>query len=165
MKTRSIFFGILSIIFFNTQALAFDRAVEEQAVTALLDGFHDAADKGDKKRYLGYLTADAVFMGTDSRERWPYPAFEKYVGERFRDGKGWSYRSIEKHINFAPDGRTGWFDEITRSEKWGDFRGTGVVMKQGDGWKIAHYSLTFLVPNEVWEKVSDLARPGASPQK
>ncbi|MFC7048389.1 nuclear transport factor 2 family protein [Emcibacter nanhaiensis] len=158
MNVRTITLGVISVFFLASQALAFDRAAEERAVAALLDGFHDAADKGDKERYLGSMTRDSVFMGTDSRERWPYPEFEKYVGERFRDGKGWSYRSVEKHIDFSPDGRTGWFDEITRSEKWGDFRGTGVVVKEDDAWKIAHYSLTFLVPNQVWEQVSEIVQ-------
>lgn len=157
MKISQLILGLLLALFLAHPVYAFDRAAEEKAVTALLDGFHDAADKGDKARYLGSMTRDAVFMGTDATERWPYPEFEKYVNERFRDGKGWSYRSVEKHINFAPDGRTGWFDEITRSEKWGDFRGTGVVVKQDGRWKIAHYSLTFLVPNEFWEQVSGIA--------
>ncbi|WP_321394787.1 nuclear transport factor 2 family protein [Emcibacter sp.] len=163
MKYLLVLTGLLALL--CTPAQAFDRVAEERAVAALIDGFHNAADKGAKERYLDYLTGEAVFMGTDSRERWPYPEFEKYVGDRFRDGKGWSYRSIEKHISFAPDGRTGWFDEITRSEKWGDFRGTGVVLKLGDDWKIAHYSLTFLVPNEVWEKVSEVVKSAAQPDQ
>ena len=158
MKIRTVAFAIIGAFLLAAQALAFDRTAEERAVAALLDGFHAAAEHGDKEGYLAALTKDAVFMGTDSWERWPFPEFEKYVSERFKDGKGWSYRSIEKHIDFSADGRTGWFDEITRSEKWGDFRGTGVVVKTGDQWKIAHYSLTFLVPNQVWEQVSDLAK-------
>jgi ketosteroid isomerase-like protein len=133
-------------------------ATEEAAIAAVLDDFHDAADKGDKARYLGHFTRDGVFMGTDDWERWPLPAFSAYVDERFKDGKGWSYRAVERHVRLAPGGGTAWFDEITESPKWGRFRGTGVLLKQGDRWKIAHYAMSFLVPNEVWEEVSELAR-------
>ena len=134
-----------------------DQAKERAAINALVDGFHEAASEADKDRYLGYFTKNGVFMGTDDWERWPMePDFKAYVAERFKGGTGWSYKSIERNIAFSPDGHTGWFDEITKSEKWGLFRGTGVVLKQGDGWKIAHYSMSVLVPNEAWLGVSDL---------
>ena len=127
------------------------------AINAVVDGFHEAAAHGERDRYLGYFTSEGVFMGTDDWERWPLkPEFEKYVAERFKDGKGWAYKPLERHIAFAPDDQVAWFDEITKSEKWGLFRGTGVLLKQGNDWKIAHYAMSVLVPNEAWEAVSAL---------
>lgn len=132
-----------------------DRVV----INALMDGFHDAAAQADAQRYLGYFTRDGVFMGTDDWERWPLdPDFREYVAERFKGGKGWTYKALERHIAFSPDHRVAWFDEITKSEKWGLFRGTGVLLKQDDYWKIAHYSMSVLVPNEAWVAVSDLSK-------
>ncbi len=132
-------------------------AVDKAFINRLMDGFHDAAAKADKDRYLGYFTEDGVFMGTDDWERWPLnPQFKKYVTERFRGGKGWVYKSMERNIAFSPDRKVAWFDEVTKSEKWGLFRGTGVLLKQGSDWKVAHYSMSSLVPNEVWVSVSDL---------
>jgi len=40
------------------------------------------------------------------------------------------------------------FDEKLRNERYGEVRGTGVLRRTDAGWKIAHYSMTFLVPNE-----------------
>lgn len=128
-------------------------------INLTLDSLHDAASKAQKDRYLGLFTQNGVFMGTDDWERWPRPTeLDAYVSERFKDGKGWRYHAIERHINFSAEGNVAWFDEITESEKWGKFRGTGVLVKQGERWKIAHYAMSFLVPNEVWEPVSELSK-------
>ncbi|NOZ67515.1 MAG: nuclear transport factor 2 family protein [Alphaproteobacteria bacterium] len=132
-----------------------DRA----AITAVMDGFHDAAAQADEKRYLGYFTVEGVFMGTDDWERWPLkPDFTEYVHERFKGGTGWTYQPQERHIAFAPGHKVAWIDEITKSEKWGLFRGTGVLLKEGNDWKIAHYAMSVLVPNEAWVAVSDLTK-------
>jgi ketosteroid isomerase-like protein len=130
---------------------------EEAAIHKVLDDFHDAAAHGDRDRYLGHMTDDAVFMGTDEWERWPKrPDFVDYVDSRFRDGSGWSYRSVERHINLASSGDVAWFDEVVFSETNGRFRGTGVLVKQGDEWKIAHYAMSFLIFNENWQDVIEL---------
>ncbi|MBL4893443.1 MAG: nuclear transport factor 2 family protein [Emcibacter sp.] len=136
------------------------RASDDKAdINALVDGFHEAASQADRERYLGFFTDDGVFMGTDDWERWVLnPAFKDYVAERFKGGTGWTYKSLERHIAFSPDHKVAWFDEITKSEKWGLFRGTGVLLKQDNGWKIAHYSMSVLVPNEAWVSISDLAK-------
>ena len=128
------------------------------AIGATIDNMHLAASKGDKAAYLGAFTENAVFMGTDDWERWSRPEqFDQYVSEHFKDGQGWSYRSLERHINLAADGNTAWFDEIIFSDKWGKFRGTGVLLMVDGKWRIAHYSMAFLVPNEVWEQVSEIS--------
>lgn len=129
------------------------------AIGAVLDDFHDAAAHGDKQRYLGHLTDDAVFMGTDEWERWPKdPDFDVYVSGRFRNGAGWTYRSVDRHINIAESGEVAWFDEVIFSETSGRFRGTGVLVREGDEWRIAHYAMSFLVFNEDWEDVIELTK-------
>jgi len=154
LKIIGLIFVTLSLTIFPAAA-SDDKAV----INALIDGFHNAAAQADKDRYLGYFTDDGVFMGTDDWERWPLnPDFKDYVTARFKGGTGWTYKSIERHIAFAPDHKVAWFDEITKSEKWGLFRGTGVLLKQGTDWKIAHYSMSVLVPNEAWVSVSDLSK-------
>ena len=135
---------------------------EEAAIGAVIDDFHDAAANADKDRYLGHMTDDAVFMGTDEWERWPKtPDFTDYVTMRFENG-GWQYRSVERVINVADDGNTAWFDEVVFSERNGRFRGTGVVVRDGDDWKIAHYAMSFLVFNENWEEVVELTKRTAA---
>lgn len=123
-----------------------------------MDDFHDAADKGDAARYLNHFAKDGVFMGTDDWERWPYEAFSKYVNKHFKEGKGWSYKPIKRHTSVSSQQAFAWVDEIVESAKWGRFRGTAVLEKIEQDWKLKHYSLTVLVPNESWEAVSDISK-------
>lgn len=137
------------------------QAEEDPAalVGAVLDAFHAAADRGDKAAYLGLMTDSGVFLGTDEWERWPKrPDFTEYVNGRFKDGRGWSYRSVDRNLSFAPGGNVAWFDEVVFSETNGRFRGTGVLLKENDEWKIAHYAMSFLILNENWEAVVALTR-------
>ena len=154
MKLRKLFVLILLI-----GGLAVAAHHEEEAIGRVLDDFHDAAAHGDKDRYLGHMTDDAVFMGTDEWERWPkHPDFVDYVSGRFKDGAGWRYRSVEREISVADSGNVAWFDEVVFSDTNGRFRGTGVLEKQDGAWKIAHYAMSFLVFNENWQDVVEMTR-------
>ena len=149
----------LFVLFLFIGSLAVAAHHEEEAIGEVLDDFHDAAAHGDKDRYLGHMTDDAVFMGTDEWERWPkHPDFAEYVDGRFKDGAGWSYRSVERELSVADSGNIAWFDEVVYSETNGRFRGTGVLVKQDGAWKIAHYAMSFLVFNENWQDVVELTR-------
>ena len=133
-------------------------SADDDDIGKVLDNFHDAAAHADKDRYLGLMTDDAVFMGTDEWERWPrHPDFTDYVDARFKNG-GWSYKSVERQIRVADSGDIAWFDEVVFSESNGRFRGTGVLTRQNGTWKIAHYAMSFLVLNENWEEVVELTR-------
>lgn len=129
------------------------------SIDAVLDDFHDAAAHGDKARYLGHMTDDGVFMGTDEWERWPKnPEFTNYVDGRFKDGSGWNYRSVERNVRLSEFSNVAWFDEVVFSETNGRFRGTGVLVLEQGEWKIAHYAMSFLVFNEIWEDVIRLTK-------
>lgn len=134
-------------------------STEHDAIGEVIDNFHDAAKHGDKKRYLGLMSDDAVFMGTDEWERWPkQPAFIDYVGSRFKDGSGWDYRSVERVIRVSNSADFAWFDEVVESTTNGRFRGTGVLTRQDGEWKIAHYAMSFLIFNDNWEDVIELSK-------
>jgi ketosteroid isomerase-like protein len=148
---------VVLLLLFSPFAAVADPAAEQAAIGQVIDGFHDAAAQGDKARYLGHMTDDAVFMGTDEWERWPKdPEFNDYVSSRFKDGAGWNYSSVERKIMIAESGDTAWFDEVVYSETNGRFRGTGVLSKSDGEWKIAHYAMSFLVFNENWRDVIEL---------
>ncbi|WP_439107438.1 nuclear transport factor 2 family protein [Congregibacter sp.] len=158
LTPTALFAQWLFLAAFALPSAADDSA--QNAINTLLDDFHQAAADADRDRYLGYFTADGVFMGTDDWERWPLPAFSDYVTERFSEGTGWTYVSEERFITMGPGGASAWFDEIMVSKRWGRFRGTGVLLKVNSGWKIAHYSLTALVPNERFADIAEIAREG-----
>lgn len=54
-----------------------------------------------------------------------------------------------REIDFSPDGNTAWFDELLNNEAYGTSRGTGVLIRTGEGWKIVQYHLTFPIPNDL----------------
>ena len=157
VKMKKIMHTILVLAFISPSLLAQDFSEDEAAIIAVLDDFHDAAANADVDRYLGNMTDDAVFLGTDEFERWPMqPEFTNYVNERFAAG-GWSYYSTNKNIHFSQDGNVAWFDESSISNSMGaHFRGSGVLEKVSGEWKISHYVLSVLVYNEVWEGVMEI---------
>ena len=132
---------------------------EIDEIGKVLDDFHDAAAHGDKDRYLGHLSEDAVFMGTDEWERWPKnPDFIDYVDSRFENGRGWNYKSVERKIRVSESADVAWFDEVVFSETNGRFRGTGVLTMRDGSWMISHYAMSFLILNENWNEVIELTR-------
>jgi ketosteroid isomerase-like protein len=133
------------------------RKLEDwRAIEAMLDDWHRAASVPDGERYFGHMTADSVFLGTDATERWTLPAFREFCAPHFARGQGWTYVRRERHV--VVEGDVGWFDERLWNEKYGEVRGTGVVRREDGAWKIAHYSMSFPVPNELAGQVVDLIR-------
>lgn len=155
--TLIVLFASIVIPVIFTNAYAQNISADEAAINAVLDDFHDAAANADVERYLGNMTDDAVFIGTDEHERWPmHSDFIDYVNDRFAAG-GWSYYSVNKEISFSRDGNVAWFDETSISNNSGaHLRGSGVVEKINGKWKISHYVLSVLVYNELWEDVMEL---------
>jgi ketosteroid isomerase-like protein len=124
-------------------------APSETDVSATLDAFHEAASEADGETYFSLFAENGVFLGTDKSERWPVEAFQAYADPIFSEGRGWTYVMYERHVDFAPDGKTAWFDELLQNKSYGTSRGTGVLIKTSKGWKITQYHLTFPIPNAL----------------
>ena len=124
---------------------------QQAAIDALIDGLHQDAHEGNFQTYFDRYTPDAVFLGTDKSERWTIEEFKVYAEPAFKDGHGWTYSVKER--NWEGDGNTRWFDEVLVNEKLGHCRGTGVIELVDGEWKIAHYALTMLVPNDIAAEV------------
>jgi ketosteroid isomerase-like protein len=133
--------------------------VEELAAVArVLDDFHDAASKADFQRYFSHWTERSVFLGTDARERWVGAEFEVFAKPYFDQGKGWIYVPRNRRIEFSPDLATAWFDELLMNQKLGTCRGSGVLERRGDGWKVMQYNLSIQVPNDLAEEFAGKIR-------
>jgi len=142
-----------------------DTAVETAAVDALLDDWHAAAGEADGERYFAHFAPDGVFLGTDAHERWTVEAFRDYAHPHFSEGRGWTYRPSDRHVIFSDDGRFAWFDERLHSDKYGALRGTGVLRKIDGRFRLAHYNMTFTIPNEIsGEVVALIGSPAPSGQ-
>ena len=134
---------------------------EEEArslVDEVLDSLHDAAAKADEKRYFGHFAPAATFVGTDALERWSLGEFKAFALPYFQEESAWTYVPFERHITFSSNFKTAWFDEKLRNEKYGETRGSGVLVEQSGRWRLAHYVLSFPIPNEVAPKVVELVK-------
>ena len=150
MKNSFLFVVLLSAYLSTAEDYKNDE------INALLDGLHQDAHEGNFQSYFARYTSDAIFLGTDKTERWTIDEFKAYAKPAFADGNGWSYSVVER--NWEGDGDIRWFDEILFNEKLGHCRGAGVVQLIEGEWKILHYALTMLVPNEIAAEVGALTQ-------
>lgn len=123
------------------------------AVNAMLDDWHDAAADADEPRYFGAMAPEFVFLGTDASERWDVASFREFAHPYFAKGKAWTFIPRDRHVILSPAGDVAWFDEKLDSASYGECRGSGVVRRIGDAWKIAHYNLTIPIPNDLAKEV------------
>jgi len=114
-----------------------------------LDALHAAASRADGAAYFALFAPDAVFIGTDATERWDLAAFRAYCEPYFARGQGWTYVPVERHVVRSPGSDMAWFDERLNNEKYGETRGSGVLLKSGGRWRVAQYVLSLPVPNEL----------------
>ena len=121
----------------------------EVEVAAVLDRLHVAAAAADGAAYFALFTPDARFIGTDATERWSLEEFRAYAEPYFVRGQGWTYTPVERTVTLAPVQCLciAWFDEVLENDSYGVTRGSGVLRKTRDGWKIEQYVLSFAVPN------------------
>ncbi|MBM7112710.1 nuclear transport factor 2 family protein [Archangium primigenium] len=119
------------------------------AVNAVLDDWHRAAAEAHEARYFGHFTPDAVYLGTDGTERWTRDAFRVWARPYFQAGQAWNFTPSARRVTFAPGGAVAWFDEALATTNMGPARGSGVLVKQGGGWKIAQYNLSVPIPNAL----------------
>jgi hypothetical protein len=145
MKNSFLFVVLLSAYLSTAEDYKNDE------INELLDGLHQDAHEGNFQSYFDRYTSDAIFLGTDKTERWSIEEFKAYAKPAFADGNGWTYSVVERNWEGVGDMR--WFDEILFNEKLGHCRGTGVVQLIEGEWKILHYALTMLVPNEIAAEV------------
>lgn len=136
------------------------NAVLRTEASRVLDDWHDAASVGDRDRYIAHFSPDAVFLGTDASERWDLATFTAYVDDHFGPGGGWTYRASNRHVVIGPNKQVAWFDEALENDSYGELRGSGALRRDGDTWRIAHYNMTFTIPNGIAKRVVDIVRYG-----
>lgn len=123
-----------------------------KAVENVLNKLHLFAAEAKSDDYMKLFSDNAVFFGTDIKERWPKLEFDAYATKRMASGIGWTYFMTERNIFFSDDKKIAWFDEILFHEIYGNFRGTGVLKIVNNEWKIAQYNLLLPIPNDLMKK-------------
>ena len=154
MNTKKIMLMLMLMLASNLQA----QEKEIQDINSLLNSWHQAAASANFKDYFSALTKDAIYIGTDAKENWNKTAFQAFAKPYFDKGKAWSFTPMERHVYLSDDGKIGWFDELLDTQMK-ICRGSGVLIKTKNGWKIKHYVLSMTVPNENTNEVVKIKSP------
>ena len=134
-----------------------NRAYVRTIADSILDNWHKAASNANFEEYFGSMTTDAIFTGTDATEHWGINEFKDFSKPYFDRGKAWDLKPLERNIFVSEDNSIVWFDELL--DTWmGVCRGSGVIKKENDQWKIAHYVLSVTVPNDDINSVLDIKK-------
>jgi beta-lactamase class D len=120
---------------------------------AVLEKWHRDAAEGNHAEYIGAMTSDGVFIGTDATERWSTGEFSAWCKPHFDRKKTWDFKTVSRNIDIADNGLAAWFDELLDT-KMGLCRGSGVLVKKEGKWKIAQYVLSATIPNDIMKKVT-----------
>jgi len=123
----------------------------EQAAAAALDEMHAAAARSDAEAWADGLAPDLVWIGNETSERWDREAFLAFAAPIFARGDGWTYSARQRHITLAPDpcACVAWFDEVLDSTTYGTARGEGMLVRDGENWRVLRYALSYPIPNDL----------------
>ena len=145
-----IFLFILTLVSCRSGMLAETNALQndETIINNLLNTFHQSAAEADEARYFACLDSNAVFIGTDATERWDKTSFQAWAKPYFERGQAWSFTAVDRNITIDVTGRMAWFDELLDTQMK-LCRGSGVLEKTAEGWKIKQYVLSMTIPNSL----------------
>ena len=143
------------------QVDSFRKAKSEKTINEVLDTWHKAAADANFDTYFSKMTDDAIFIGTDATENWKNEDFKAFSKPYFDKGKAWSFTALERNVFISEYDDIAWFDELldTQMELC---RGSGVLKKVGDTWKISHYVLSIAIPNDNVPEVIKLKKENDS---
>jgi len=124
-----------------------DEELTRFVIDSLINEWHHAAAIADEKAFFGFMTEGAVYIGTDTSERWQRDELAKWSEKYFQRPSAWDFKPISRNITFGPAKNIAWFDELL--DTWmGVCRSTGIVEWVDDQWKLVHYQLSLTLPND-----------------
>ena len=155
MKKLFLLLFAITFAFANAQNKGFYENVQKKNVSKVLDDLNTYAATADFKNYFDLYADESTFIGTDASEIWNKKEFMAYAKPHFDKGKAWNFKSLKRNITFSKDGKYAWFDELLQTQMK-ICRGSGVLEKIGNSWKIRQYVLSMTIPNEVSKDVINI---------
>ena len=129
----------------------------KEAINNSLENWHKAAATAKFEDYFGLMTKDGVFIGTDAMENWQNKEFREFSKPYFDKGKAWDFTTLDRNIYVQHNSDLAWFDELL-STQMGICRGSGIMEKVEDTWKVKHYVLSIAIPNDNVSEVTALKK-------
>ncbi len=136
----------------DTKTNARDNELE---LNDVVEKWHKAAAEANYKAYFNLMDEHSIFIGTDPTENWNYDEFKAYAKPYFDKGKAWSFTTLERNVFTENNSTLAWFDELLDT-RTGICRGSGVLQKTENGWKIKHYVLSITIPNENAKEITTI---------
>lgn len=143
---------LFSILLLGSKSFSQNTDSDKNKINTVIDSWHKAAANAEFDNYFSYMTSNGVFIGTDATENWQLDAFKTFSKPYFDKGKAWNFTSLQRNIYFDKSQNTAWFDELLHTQMK-ICRGSGVLIKEGKNWKIAHYVLSMTIPNDHTDEV------------
>jgi len=117
-----------------------------------MDDWHDDAKNADFEAYFNRISNSARYIGTDTSENWTKKEFQFFAKPLFDKKKTWNFKTLKRNLFFSKDSSIIWFDELL--DTWmGECRGSGILEKEKNEWKIKHYVLSVAIPNDKIQQI------------
>ena len=157
---KAIILGVSLFLFsacVTSNVVKVDKNTIRKEVNTLLFNWHKAASDANFKEYFRVLDSATVYIGTAAEEIWTKEQFANFSKPYFDKGKAWSFATLERNIYMSESAEVVWFDELI--DTWmGTCRGSGVLEKKEDSWKIRQYVLSVAIPNDDIQAVIDIKK-------
>ena len=156
------FFSLVLVLFIgcqtNTKTEHVDLTATEEAITTILDNYHEAMIAGNVDDIMTLLDNEGLYCGTDPVELWDKETLSNAMTEAMADSSFTLDYSIDKRkIRVAVDGSTALvleqFKMSVLSEKI-PIRFISHLVKTDENWKIDFISWSFIPNNEDIAKLN-----------
>lgn len=116
-------------------------------INKFMDEWHLAAARADADKFFGSMSEDGIYIGTDQTERWLRDEIREWSKKYFDRKSAWDFKPLERQVHLSEDGQYAWFNETL--DTWmGICRGSGILVKTGNGWLIKQYHLSVTIDND-----------------
>ena len=148
---------IKKIVYIVAFLFAIQLCAQKDEIHKVVDAWHKAAADANFDKYFSLMTKKGVFIGTDASENWQNKEFRSFSKPYFDNGRAWSFTALERNVYLSKNKKMAWFDELLDTQME-ICRGSGVLKKVKGQWKIAHYVLSIVIPNENVDAVVALKK-------
>ncbi len=125
----------------------------KEQINNLMNEWHLAAAEARLDDYIGFMSKESIYIGTDANENWTRDSFYTFCKPYFDKGTTWDFKTLERNVYLGKNGKTAWFDELLKTQM-GVCRGSGIIISKKGQWKLKHYVLSMAIPNDVSKEVT-----------